>query len=142
MQLTADQKLEVLLAVFADRRREVELWRRRAWQTALSTVGMYVLVAMFGVRVGGVPVLLLLIALGIVATLYLLTVEKHGGAAVRRLVEVEDALGLFAEGVYVEGLSLQPIQGKQTVKLETGTGLHIVAVWVGVVLVFFAMGGI
>jgi len=137
MLLDEESKLEVLLAAFRDRRAEVTYWRRHAWHVVVFFVAVCALIAAAGhighVTNPGKPTFFLAIA----ATAYIVQLAKSADAAARRLAEIEDALGFFEEGRFVEELALQPIGTKDILVGDVPMGIYIAAIWCGAILAIF-----
>jgi hypothetical protein len=143
MKLDDREKLQVLLAAFRDRSAHLKFWRQRLWRLAAGLVLVDLAIGLFSLFVRSwhtdslaVPVLLL----ALLGTLLLLRFEKLADASKRRLIEIEDALGFFEEGLFIEGLSLQPVERKQETRIDEGSGLLVLVIWVGAVFTLVTLG--
>lgn len=134
MQFDEEAKLEVLLTAFRDRRAEVTYWRRHTWHVVVLFVAICTLIAIAG-RIGHASSAgEATVFLGVVALIYVVQLVKSADAAARRLAEIEDALGFFEEGRFVDELALQPIAAKDNLFGDVPMAIYIAAIVGGVIL--------
>ena len=134
MQLNEDHKLEVLLAAFRDRRDQVDFWRRHAGHVVALFVAMCTALFIAGELGRADDAQGIIGALAVVATIYMLHIAKSADTAVRRLAEIEEALGFFQEGLFVDELALQPLAGKNAFRMDLAVGVYIAAIWIAAVM--------
>ena len=144
MNLTDDQKFEMLKAAYEERRKEVTFWRERSWKVTSWIVGVFLAFSAGATTFHGDKfsyLLIPLIVLSVIATVYL-----HKNYAVyrerwRRLADVEEALGFFEQGTYIGGKALNPPELRKPAVTYKGTAFFILAIWataVAAIAVVFA----
>ena len=131
INLSDDQKFQILKEAHIEQRKESSFWRERSWKVTTWLIGL--MLAVSGVTMfsnAKYPIVLIpFFCLSIIATIYLHKNYKRYSQAWDRVLAIEDALGFSEENVYVQGKSLLPakLRMKPTYK---GTGSFIAAIWV------------
>lgn len=109
LELTEQQKVDVLITVYVESRKEISFWRDRSWLAMTWTVATLMAIGAASVLNPGTRWMLLpTVALAIAAGVYLIKNQRTYRDRWRRLSEVENALGFFEPGTYVDGRSLLP----------------------------------
>ena len=109
MNLTDDQKFEILKVAYEERRKEVAFPRERSLKVASWMVGVLLAFSASTTAINSEKALYLLIsllALTIVVTFYLLNNHKIYRERWARAADVEEALQFFDVGVYITNKSL------------------------------------
>jgi UDP-N-acetylmuramyl pentapeptide phosphotransferase/UDP-N-acetylglucosamine-1-phosphate transferase len=141
INVSDDQKFQILKEAYIEQRREISFWRERSWKVTTWLIGL--MLAVSGVAIffnAKYPIILIpLLALSIIATIYLHKNYKVYSERWERLAAVEDALGFFDQNVYVQGKSLHPPELRKPTVTYKGTGFFIAAIWVMAISTALAM---
>ena len=132
INLSDDQKFQILKEAYIGQRKEIYFWRERSWKVTTWLIGL--ILAASGAAIffnAKYPIILIpLLALSIIATIYLHKNYKVYSERWSRLAAVEEALGFFVQDVYVEGKSLHPPELRKPAITYKGTAFFIAAIWV------------
>lgn len=136
MNLTDDHKFQMLKAAYEERRKEVTFWRERSWKVTSWLVGVFLAFSAGATTVPAqkFPYLLIpLLALSVVATVYLHKNYTVYSERWHRLADVEEALGFFESGYYVTGKALNAAELRKPQVTYKGTAFFIAAIWVAAI---------
>lgn len=141
INLSDDQKFEILKEVYIEQRKEISFWRERSWKVTTWLIGL--MLAVSGAAIffdAKYPIILIpLLALSIIATMYLHKNYEVYSERWERLAAVEEALRFFDENVYVQGKSLHPPELKKPTVTYKGTAFFIAAIWIMAISTAVAM---
>ena len=133
MDLSNEQKFEILKEAYIEQRKEINFWRDRSWKVTTWTVAT--LLAVLAVIIKYeitymVQILIPIAALSGVVTIYLNKNYNVYCERWERLAEVEEALGFFCKGVFIQDKSLLPEHLRKPKVTYKGTGFFIAAIWI------------
>jgi len=121
IRFDANQRIEILRAVFEENRADRQFWRERAWKTVSAAVTA--VVGLGGVSIfrdATIPFVVLIIGVWGAATAYLLvSYARYRDVRAVRL-NLQEALGLFEEGIYLEDRSLIPAKHRRSEPRASG----------------------
>ena len=133
MDLSNEQKFEILKEAYNEQRKEINFWRERSWKVTTWTIALQIAVLVANIKFSSTQLVYILIpltALSVMVTMYLHKNYIVYSERWQRLAEVEDALGFFNKDVYVSGKSLLPESLKNPKITYKGTRFFIAAVWI------------
>ena len=132
VNLTDENKFEILKEAYIEQRKEISFWRERSWKVTMWLVSLLLAVSGAATFLDEKPpvILIPLFALSIIATIYLDKNYRVYCERWERLGSIEKALGFFEEDVYIPGISLLSSKLEKPQITYKGTGFFISAIWV------------
>lgn len=141
IELTDKDKLEILKVAYAEVRKEIGYIRQKSWKVTTWVIGVYFALSGGTILLNRHENILILPVLGlaIVASIYQHENYKTYCDRWNRLGEIEDALGFFEKGIYIESSSLLPEEKKKPKVTYKGTAFFILAIWIMAISVIMAI---
>ncbi len=132
IKLKEDEKVEILRQILPQFWNEAIHWREDSWRFTTWLVSAFLVIAGASVYTdkGLLFAALILLALSIGGTIYLLKNYKSYQDRIKLFVQVEEALLFFKDDAYIKGRSLLPKDRLNQKITWRGQGTYIGIIWI------------
>lgn len=137
MNLSNDQKFEILKITYQERRKEIAFPRDRSFQVTSWMVSIFLALSAGTTAISNKLsscLIIPLFALCAITTFYLHRNHKVYCERLNRVADIEEALQFFENGAFVKEKSLNPSDLRIPKVTCSGTLVYVFAIWVSVTI--------